>query len=716
MTFLNAALAFGAAAFAVPLIIHILNRSRFKTVDWGAMHLLESVIKVNHKRFQIEQWILLMIRCALPVLLALCLARPVFTGFQALQGNAPVSLAIVLDNSYSMDAIDSDGSRYEQAIAAASDIIAATTRGSEIAVIQTGGKPTPLFDQPTFDAETAIRKLNKQQPGFGASDMPAAIDEAVATLAGMSNARRELFIISDFQPADWETIGRSPEAVTGQLEASSIVPEVSLLSIGSKFRENVSVDGLDFTSRPLGEGQTLNIRAMLRNHSESPVESARVIFRVDNKEETVSTVSLSANGTSQVLFPHRFDNAGSHVVEVQVLNDDALPTDNKYRAAVNIWDDLKILLVDGDPSNEPLQSETDYLAVAMTPFAFGRIPLADLIQTETVRSNDLNEDRLKETRLVVLANVSKLNDEQHKQLEEYVRGGGALFVTAGDRVDLPWYKNQLFNAGQGLLPSPFTESRGQVDGQGSSSRIVSQRFEHPALEYFNDASHGDLSTAEIQRWYAVDEPDESVRIAASLNNGDPLLLEKDFGDGVVMQMTTTCDAEWNDLPVRPVYLPFVQQLATTLASRIAPPRNIGTGEPAVALLHDVSTPVAITVEAPDGRQRVVETTPQGKLQVARFDDTQRPGIYTMTLTGGRPIHFAAETGRSESNPDVLASEDVDKLATALGGTRVESADAYLEQDRLRRHGREIWKLLLAGFLAFLMLELILQQRFARVTT
>ncbi|MBT5020274.1 MAG: hypothetical protein HON04_16195 [Planctomicrobium sp.] len=84
MTYLNQGLIFGAAAFAIPLIIHILNRSRFKTVEWGAMHLLDSVIKVNHKRFRIDQLILLLVRCAIPILLAFCLARPVLTGAQAL--------------------------------------------------------------------------------------------------------------------------------------------------------------------------------------------------------------------------------------------------------------------------------------------------------------------------------------------------------------------------------------------------------------------------------------------------------------------------------------------------------------------------------------------------------------------------------------------------------------------------------------------------------
>ncbi len=59
MTFLNGILIFGTAAFAVPLIIHLLNRSRYRTIPWGAMHLLDSIVRVNQKRFRIEQLILL---------------------------------------------------------------------------------------------------------------------------------------------------------------------------------------------------------------------------------------------------------------------------------------------------------------------------------------------------------------------------------------------------------------------------------------------------------------------------------------------------------------------------------------------------------------------------------------------------------------------------------------------------------------------------------
>ena len=121
MSLLNPLLAIGAIAFLVPLLIHIFNRSRFRTVEWGAMHLLESVISQNRKRLQIDQLILLLIRCLIPAVLAICLARPVLTG-GGLLGNAPVALVVLLDNSYSMEATDPAGTRFTAAVESACKI------------------------------------------------------------------------------------------------------------------------------------------------------------------------------------------------------------------------------------------------------------------------------------------------------------------------------------------------------------------------------------------------------------------------------------------------------------------------------------------------------------------------------------------------------------------------------------------------------------------
>jgi hypothetical protein len=720
VTFLNPILAFGAAAFAIPLVIHILNRSRFKQVEWGAMHLLESVIKVNHRRFQIEQLILLLIRCAIPILLALCLARPVLTGAKALEGDAPVSLVVVLDTSYSMDTIDTNGTRFEHAVSAACDIIESTGRGSEISVIMTGGKPTPLFDQPLFDSAAVVRRLKQQQAGLGASEMQGTIDEAMVTMAGMTQARRELVIISDFQPADWNQI-EDESSIRQQLEAMNIVPVLTLLPVGSPVTENVTVDAIEFPQRALGVEQRIDVRGTVRNHGSAPVEKARVVMRIDGEEADIAQVTLGANSSTQVLFPCTFETAGSHTIEISVTADEPLTTDNRMAAAVNIWDKITVLLVDGDPSGQPLKGETDFLSIALTPFTFGRVKLADLVQTQTVGPNEVNEELLQTCRVVVLANVAKLDDAQVTALTAYVEQGGALLVTAGDRLDVNWYRQRLFADGSGLLPTPFGAMLGQTDNEGAAAHIVAEHFDHPSLEFFNTPANGDLSKSEFRRWMKLETIDESIAETASgtsvlarLDTGDPLLVERRFAQGVVMQLATTCDADWNDLPLRPFYVPLMQQLVTTMASGLMPPRNIATGDQAVAILSGVEPGSTLSMLTPDGSRRTLQTVTEGNAELALFDRTQRPGIYAMSLPSTESIHFVAETSRSESDLATLDETSLRSLSESLGSTMVKSSDEYLQQDQLRRHGREIWRYILIGFLCLMVLELVLQQRFARV--
>ena len=725
MSFLNPALAWGACAAAIPLILHILNRSRFRRVEWGAMHLLESVVKVNHKRFRLEQLILLLLRCAIPALLAFCLAKPVLTGAQGLAGDAPVSLVVLLDRSYSMDAESEAGTRFDEAVEAASTIIEATPRGSEIAVIQTGGATSPLFDQPVFNQKAVVRRLRTAQSGYGAINTDDALSAALTTLSGMTNARKELIVISDFQTADWQSKAATVDIVRSTVDAMDIKPEVTFLPVGQPAEGNVSIESLEYPPRPLGIGHQLNVRANLRNHGTKSIDNARVILKIDGVEESVSQISLAANGATQTLFPCRFDEPGSHVVEVEVIADDGLKTDNRISTAVTVLNQIDVLLVDGDPNTQPLKSETDFLSVALTPFSFGRMKLADIVKTKTITNQkQLNKDSLTATSVVVLANVSRLQDDQVAAVSDYVSGGGALIICAGNKIDTRWYNETLFAKNQ-LLPAEFGVPRGKISEAGTSARLVS-RFEHPALQLFNDASNGDLSTAEIRQWYELKEPKgtadggataASATVMVRLNTGEPFLIERQVGDGVVIQMATACDADWSDLPLRPFFVPLVQELITSVATRLTPPRNISTGQPAVALFpreDDDTSELTLSVETPAGIRRPLKSVADGNQSVARFEYTSQPGVYAMTTPAGKDIHFVANTVRTESNLTTLDDKQLKSVATDFNAKVSNSPAVYLEQERQRRHGREIWKYFLIALLVCMFLELLLQQRFSRV--
>ena len=94
-----------AALIALPIIIHLLNRRRFKTVTWAAMDFLMRAMRKNRRRLEFEQWILLATRCLLVFLLGLALARPMGCEKSSLAGQIAGRTGlnvIVIDNSYSM--------------------------------------------------------------------------------------------------------------------------------------------------------------------------------------------------------------------------------------------------------------------------------------------------------------------------------------------------------------------------------------------------------------------------------------------------------------------------------------------------------------------------------------------------------------------------------------------------------------------------------------
>lgn len=729
MTFLNQALMWGGLAFSIPLIIHLLNRSRFRTIDWGAMHLLESVLKVNHRRLRMEQILLLLIRCAIPLALAACLARPVLTGSAALEGEAPVSMVVVVDNSYSMDTQDSQGTRLDQALSNASEIIESTHQGSEISVLFPGSKPTRLLDRPAFDSATVTRNLAQQQGGMGAADYAATLSEAVEMLGKMSHARKELIVISDFQPRDWESLGGVEASIQEAIASSEVPIHATFLPVGQVADENISIESLDYARRVIGVGQLLNLRVNLRQWGRTDSGTQRVQLSIDGESIGQTQVNIPGDSTTQVLFPIRFEKAGSHVVEVEVLSDDPLPSDNVLKASMDVWDVIEVVLVDGAPSAEPLKSEIDFLSIALTPLTLGRLPLADLVQTESIELPSLNAEVLENTRVLVLANVNRLSDAQLADVKQFVEGGGALLVTVGDRVDLNWYNDALLKAG--LLPRRLVSLQGagvdaQGDAQGGGTQVIPQNYEHPALVFFNDPQQGDLSTASIRRWYSTAESSEPAEAASGesgsvmawLGAGDPWLIEKKLGNGTVVLMTTSCDADWSDFPLQPVYVPLVQQLVTTLAANATPPRNIETGQPAVAVLEPVAEGGAAVDQAlvitPAGQQRTVPVQTQDQHRQIRFDSTQQPGVYELTTPEGELLHFVARTTAEESDPRLMKEDQVKLKAEALGGQLIDSTKTYLAEDDLRRHGREIWKYLLAAMVGLLAIEIFLQQRFAGV--
>lgn len=788
MNFLNLSLALGGAAVLIPLIIHIFNRSRFKIVNWGAMHLLESVIRVNRKQVQLEQLILLIIRCAIPILLALCLARMVVTDWgpflhrvvlplaalaslilfaliprlkiffgilcagcllyvlaaetgligsgysenevSSKSMDVPSSTVILMDDSFSMNA---DGG-FQTAGKFAEGFLKKLKKGSEATVVRMGGMASPVFDKPTSETKTLGERSGQLRAASDKVDLSGSFDSGIKATHDGQNAKREIILISDFRKSDWEQSGSSLSGLKERLENETLQPAITFIDVGGTSLENVSVESIELSASSVGVGQKVLIRAELRNHGSKATYEGDLPVRLFVNEEVEpvqeTVVSLKPGETGQVLFPHKFSEAGSSTVTVEIGTSDALDTDNRRSSSIAVLDRIGVLLVDGDPSKEWLQGEADFLKIALTPFEEAQtkktVQAKDLIDARLTPVDKLTPAVIKDGNqsVIVLANVARLKDDQVRALSSFVQNGGGLWLCLGDKVDAGWYNETLGSEQNGLLPLDLFSTGGSLTDNSVRTRVVASYFEHPALSLFNDRRNGNLADADVWRWHRLDESEPSrfreTIILARMETGDAFLAEKKVGKGVVMQMATAADGDWTNMPIRSCYLPLVQQIASYLADQVTPPRNLPAGATFTHYLPEKDAGKKLTVKTPDGSSYLVKATRRGTQAVAEFSETREPGTYEMSGEGINAIKFVALASNRESLLERMSKEEI--LATGSGisesvdyiyASEENPLEKYLELDANRTFGREMWKYLLIAVVALIFLEVILQRIFGR---
>ncbi|MGB0583064.1 MAG: BatA domain-containing protein, partial [Limisphaerales bacterium] len=648
VTFLNAILLAGTSALLVPLVIHLFHRSKPKVVYWGAMHLLEQALLENKRRLNLENLLLLIIRCLIPFLLALCMARPVFTKFNQLLGEAKSSVVVVMDDSYSMAAVTAGQSAYEEAQEAVSELLDAAGRGTEINVVMAGGDPRPVLDNAAYDNVLVNREIEERSPVQGVSRWSSALEQGIGMLADMTQPVRDVIWVSDFQKVNFkETAGTSMNRVAAMAEESAVQPRLVLFPVGDLVENNVAVTELKHSKLLQGVGQDFPIRATVRNFGDKEWTSLEVILRVDGEEASTQRLQLKSREEVTVHFDHVFEKAGSHLIEV-MADADELEADNIHRASLSVSERLDVLLVSGESSNEILKSETDYLEMALAPYRAGS-GKKNLVSATTISSHQFNPAQIGGKHIIVLANVIQLSGDLAVALQKFVENGGGLIVFPGSRIQVDWY-NKVMGLELQLLPLKIESLEGEDTG---TTRVAAQRYDNPALDFFNDERNGKLSDALIRIWYKTSPLElngqNSPSVLAQFEGGQPFLAERKYGRGKVLQFSVPCDADWSNLPMRPFYLPLMQRMVAYLASASTPPRNLKPGEMISAHFPAREAGREMILETPTGDEVGLQITGGEGSSVVEYDQTLDAGVYKLKIEPSPPLYFVVQPSYEESD-------------------------------------------------------------------
>jgi len=241
--------------------------------------------------------------------------------------------------------------------------------------------------------------------------------------------------------------------------------------------------------------------------------------------------------------------------------------------------------------------------------------------------------------------------------------------------------------------------------------------QHPIFNFMRDLPPAEiLADASVGRWFGTTDR-VGACVLASYASGEPFLLERAYGRGNVVLMTTSLhdnnsvESAWNTLHGTNFYLPMLQSLIRWLAQPETPARNLAIGQPIEATIANPVRGPTAQLTLPSGATRQVEVTSTGQSARARFNDTQQPGRYTLRvpLADGDELvrYFVVLRPVDEADPAPLSAQRWEWITQRLGARRIDesSKPAIAAAVGSRRTGRELFMPMIALVGALILLEM-----------
>jgi hypothetical protein len=496
-------LAAAGALISVPIIIHLINRMRFKRLRWAAMEFLLKSQKRNRRRLIIEQLLLLLLRCTLVFLAGLLVVR--FVGFSFGMFNKQNTLHVVLlDDTLSMNDRPKKDAKSALELAKSEIILdkivrslGQSTTNERLMILPFSKLALDPNYQPKIyehlNDKTTVDKIREEleqlPPGKLHVEPLVAVKKAQQIVEQNPESRLAFHLISDFRERDWR--GSEAEALHKavvqlvqdkdrvKLWMKDVAHPDRLAGTSPAAHDNVGIVDLRASTRVAGKGMPVTFTITIANysareasvriavHDEHGAERQEIDFNPPlplkiRSEETVTASfdirfepDIKANEKYFAQISARLESAQSGELE-----NDGLADDNVRYAAVELRNKVPILVVDGNGRAGRAENGDSFFlekAILSVPGDSYEVVHADELGGGEL-TKSLERADLTQYPAIVLANVRELSDKQRINLETYVRGGGGLAFFLGPQVSADYYNKNLYRGGKGLFPVPLAET------------------------------------------------------------------------------------------------------------------------------------------------------------------------------------------------------------------------------------------------------------------
>ena len=675
MEFLYPNMFYALFALIIPVVIHLFNFRRHKTVYFSNTAVLRTIERETSKTKKLKHLMVLIARMLFVAALVTAFALPYKKDNNAVNNNVDNLVAVYIDNSMSMQTLSSEKTLFEDSRTSALKLVENLNQAQKYILLSNDRDPRNEYP---MNKDEMMMRLNEMK----VEAAPTSFEDIYNSLAfikkknGFKSAT--LFAYSDFQK---NIMGLN------DLKNDTAI-QLVVFPLKSDFQNNIYIDSVWLQSPVLQKNMANELNARIVNETSNDVKGLPVNFSLDDNVVAYTTCDINANSYADVSMQFFIDNDGDRKAKVSI-NDSPITFDDEYNLVLKVRPVINVVeIANGQQST--VNSQQSYLELLFEGDA--------LINYRSMSPYNINHQIVNKAQMIVVNENADLNETMQQSLLDFASRGGVLLILNDENTNNDYLYNKI-----GVKSKHIDENRNRVE-------YIAKRN-----SFFDDIfvklpDNADLP--EVNKHIRFDIGKDVLSII-SLQNGNPFLMMSNVGKGKVFVMSTSLDEEYSDFADHALFVPLMYKMAllggnvADLSYTIGVDKNLNIND--ISLQYDD----VIRLKSENGMYEILPLVEKRNNlnYLYFFEDLPASGFYDVYKNEDYMSTVAWNDSREESQMSFYGKEELSALfkdnnidvLAMIDNEDIKSDDVV----EVIVKGSMIWKIFIVIALILLLIEIFI---------
>ena len=676
MSFIYPFFLFALIALAIPVIIHLFNFKRYKTVYFSNVSLLKLIRQESRKKSVLKQLLILISRILALAALVVAFSRPFIPANNRNTNPANQAVAIYIDNSFSMKAEGEKGQLLELAKSKALEIANSYPAGTQFILLTNEFLPQHQFP---FNKDQFVQQISEIKECPRTAYLSEIYNQGVQAFSDQSKRiGKTIYLLSDFQKfnIDFETL------------KADLNVFCYLMNFEAGKTNNLMIDScwFDVPGRKIGQQEILSVR--IKNSSAQAYQNIPVRLTINDSLKAMANINIAENEQTVIELSFTNNSTGIQLCKIE-LDDYPILYDNSFFMSFQVKGKLNALGI-----YNPQTRGSEYLKALFAD--------DELISYTDFPENNIQISQLKNSDCIFLINNKKISSGLKNELASWVGEGGSLVIFPDKTADYDDY-NVLLSTLNAQTITSFDSSKIGISEINYENELYQSVFKKKEKEADLPKINGSVKFAE-----GILHSGTSL---LKFRNGKNALTAQAYKNGLLYTFAFPLGTENLGFVQHPIFVPTVYNMVLNSGGIQKYAFTIGNTESLILNQNQtISGEIKIkNLQTKDEFLSSVRTTGAGQ-KILSLDELPQTAGHFLILDGDQPVHpLSFNYSRKESQLDFYSAEE---LKTILKSNQYRnfqliepSEQSFTETLKELNHGKQLWKHFLLLALAFLLIEI-----------